>query len=293
MVDDRLDDRQADAARPAWDSSTHENFYQYYARQSVTREARDRSRSVRDIVLAVAVARRRAGDSPLAVADIGCGPGVLSMSWAELGHRVYSVDISAQFVALARQRARAAGLDIGFCVGTATELPWRSNSMDVCLMPELLEHIGAWRSCLKECARVLRPGGVLFVSTNNKLCPVQQEFNLPLYSWYPGFLKRYYERLAVTTRADLANYAKYPAVNWFTFYSLRAALAEHGFVSFDRFDAAALRGGAGLARKWLLSVIRYVGIVRWLAHVATPYTLLVAVKGSKEGRGEDCEGAAA
>jgi 2-polyprenyl-6-hydroxyphenyl methylase/3-demethylubiquinone-9 3-methyltransferase len=59
---------------------------------------------------------------------------------------------------------------------------WPNRSMDVCLVPELLEHVREWRECLADFARVLRPGGVLVLTTNNKLCPVQQEFNLPLYS---------------------------------------------------------------------------------------------------------------
>ena len=76
--------------------------------------------------------------------------------------------------------------------------------MDVCLLPELLEHVADWQSCLKEAPRVLRSGGLLYLSTTNVLRPRQEEFNLPLYSWYPGPLKRYCERLAMTTRPALA-----------------------------------------------------------------------------------------
>ena len=103
--------------------------------------------------------------------------------------------------------------------------------MSVCL-PELLEHVPDWETCLREAARSLDPGGLLYLSTTNVLCPVQSEFNLPLYSWYPGFIKRRYERLAVTTRPAIANYAKYPAVNWFTFYRLRDYLASTGLQMF-------------------------------------------------------------
>jgi 2-polyprenyl-3-methyl-5-hydroxy-6-metoxy-1,4-benzoquinol methylase len=101
--------------------------------------------------------------------------------------------------------------------------------MHVCLLPELLEHVVEWMACLKETARILRPGGVLFLSTTNKLCPSQQEFSLPLYSWYPRPLKRHFEKLAVTKRPELENFARYPAVNWFSFYSLRSELSRLGF----------------------------------------------------------------
>jgi SAM-dependent methyltransferase len=143
-------------------------------------------------------------------------------------------------------------------------------------MPELLEHVVDWQSCLKECDRVLRPNGLLYLSTSNKLCPSQQEFDLPLYSWYPGFLKRRYERLAVTTRPELVNHATYPAVNWFSFYSLRTYLRNLGFDCMDRFDAAALHRSGVV--KPVLAAIRHIPLLRFFGHVATPYTVLIAIK---------------
>ena len=149
--------------------------------------------------------------------------------------------------------------------------------MDVCLVLELLEHVTAWEACLAEFDRVLRPGGVLVLTTTNKLCPRQQEFRLPLYSWYPARLKRRFERMASTTHPHLANFATYPAVNWFSFSSLAAALPPAAYDCLDRFDVMdpsrlrpALRG--------VLTLVRGVPPIRWLAHVATPGTLLFAVK---------------
>jgi ubiquinone/menaquinone biosynthesis C-methylase UbiE len=182
-------------------------------------------------------------------------------------------------VELARERAASAGFVIDFRVGSAVELPWADESMDVCLVPELLEHVAEWKTCLHEFARILRPRGILFLTTTNKLCPIQQEFNLPLYSWYPAPLKRHFERLAVTTRLELANFAKYPAVNWFSFYSLRAALTSVGFQCMDRFDVMDLTKKSTVARL-LVSSVRAVTVLRWLAHIASPGTLVVAIKGS-------------
>jgi SAM-dependent methyltransferase len=149
--------------------------------------------------------------------------------------------------------------------------------MHVCLLPELLEHVVEWMACLKETARILRPGGVLFLSTTNKLCPSQQEFSLPLYSWYPRPLKRHFEKLAVTKRPELENFARYPAVNWFSFYSLRSELSRLGFDCWDRFDVMDLSLKGALAR-FVGSCIRGHTAARWLAHVATPGTTVFAVK---------------
>ena len=192
---------------------------------------------------------------------------------------VYGIDVSATFdpqlVERARQRAPDARLPIDFEVASATDLPWPDASLDVCIAPELLEHVADWQAVVNECTRVIRPGGVVYFSTTNVLCPKQEEFDLPFYSWYPGFLKRRYERLSVTTRPELVNHARYPAVNWFTYYGLRAEMARRGFVSMDRFDLFALKPERGVKRL-MIQTLRALPPLRWLAHVATPYTVILS-----------------
>jgi 2-polyprenyl-6-hydroxyphenyl methylase/3-demethylubiquinone-9 3-methyltransferase len=213
----------------------------------------------------------------LDVADIGCGAGTQSLIWAEMGHKVYGLEVNEPLLELARRRSGEAGYPIDFQLGSATHLPWTNESIDICLMIELLEHIAEWETCVRECARVLRPNGVLALITSNKLCPFQREFNLPLYSWYPKSMKRYFERLAMTTRPDLANHAKYPAVNWFSFFTLREFLAPLGFRCLDRFDVMDL-SNKGRVAKWVVCSIQEVVLLRWLAHVATVGTTIVGVK---------------
>lgn len=255
-----------------WQTRTHSEFVEYYARQSLTPESRERSQRLRDKLLNF----HGEGRVPLNIADIGCNAGTQSRVWAELGHRVFGVDINQELVQIAHQRLREANLDAHFHLASATALPFDDASMDICIAPELLEHVAEWEQCLEEFARILRPGGVLFISTTNRLCPAQNEFSLPFYSWYPKPLKRHYERLAVTTRPELANYAAYPAVNWFTYFQLRDFLARFGMESEDRFDL--MDDNDSQVRRLALAVIRRVPPVRWLAHSLSPSTALFARK---------------
>jgi 2-polyprenyl-6-hydroxyphenyl methylase/3-demethylubiquinone-9 3-methyltransferase len=255
---------------------TADPFVDYYVRESVSDRTVERFLGTMGAVLRV---RARAGlpVETLDVADVGCNTGTQSLMWAERGHRVRGLDINEGLLEVARARSREAGRSAEFTLGSATALPWDSASFDVCLLPELLEHVADWETCLSEAARVLRRGGTLFVSTTNALCPIQNEFDLPLYSWYPKPLKRRYERLSVTTRPELVQHAKFPAVHWFTSRGLAKHLATLGFESFDRFDTMDVARKSG-AQRLVLKVIRTVPPVRWLAHVATPYTALVANK---------------
>jgi 2-polyprenyl-6-hydroxyphenyl methylase/3-demethylubiquinone-9 3-methyltransferase len=258
-----------------WTHANDPRFVSYYQAQSTTPASIARFKSIQNVLLRV-IGAQRAAES-LDVADIGCNTGMQCHLWASLGHRVRGLDISEPLLETARARAREAGLSIDFELGSATSLPWSDSSMDVCISPELLEHVIDWESCLKEFARVLRPGGVLYLTTTNVLCPWQQEFNLPLYSWYPAAVKRYCEHLAKTTRPQLANYASYPAVHWFSFYGLRKYLDRLGFSCMDRFDLINSDEKSG-AIKLALKIIRSVPPARLLAHMTQGGTLLVAVK---------------
>lgn len=256
----------------SWDHSSHPVFYQYYESESESPETRQRFLRIRDMLIMIGGNREN-----LDVADIGCGAGSQCRLWAAVGHRVTGIDVSQAFIDLARSRATVEGLDIDFRIGSATAIPLPEKSVDVCLVPELLEHVRDWRSCIREFDRIMKPGGLLYLSTTNKLCPVQQEFELPLYSWYPGFVKRRFERLAMTTQPELANYAKYPAVNWFSYYGLKSHLARYGFSCLDRFDTMR-PDGRGMLERVALSAIRSLPPLRLLAHFATPYTAIVAIK---------------
>jgi 2-polyprenyl-6-hydroxyphenyl methylase/3-demethylubiquinone-9 3-methyltransferase len=253
-------------------------FVDYYVRQSELPETVARFERVMRLIERVRTSHGL-GHAELSVADIGCNTGVQSLLWAQGGHTVCGLEINDDLVNEARSRCAQAGFDVEVSLGTATEMPWSDESFDVCLMPELLEHVVDWNQCLDEAARILRPGGVLYVSTTNKLCPRQMEFDLPLYSWYPGRLKRYYERLAVTDRPELVNFATYPAVNWFSPYGLIKAVNDRGFSAYDHFSFAD-KENKGLAGRLALRSVNSIPFLKLMAFTVTPFTIVVAVKGS-------------
>lgn len=255
-----------------WDTSSHEDFYKYYEQHSLSAQTMDRFRSTCSTLLRVLASDPRPG--PLNVLDIGCGAGAQSQFWLERGHRYWGMDINEPLILLARERAQQQGLAASFEVGTATALPFADQSMDICLLPELLEHVADWKACVDEAVRVVRPRGLIYINTSSKLCPRQQEFNLPLYAWYPQAIKRYFERRAVSDWPALANHAKYPAVNWFSFYGLRDYIEPLGFACLDRFDLID-RQHMRPAAAFAVQAVRSSALLRLLAQVATPYTLVV------------------
>jgi 2-polyprenyl-6-hydroxyphenyl methylase/3-demethylubiquinone-9 3-methyltransferase len=250
-------------------------FVDYYRQQSQSEQTLARFSAVKRQVLSI-LAQRGSSADRLTVADIGCGPGAQSLMWATDGHQVWGGDISVPLIEIARERARNAGLPIAFEVASAESLPLPDRSFDVVLVPELLEHVPRWQACVGEAVRILKPGGVVYFNTTNYLCPQQQEFELPLYSWYPAWLKRRCVAKALSTHRQWVQYTSFPAVNWFSFYSLRKHLATLAIDSLDRFDVMTWSGPGLRAR--LARVLCAVPPLRYLGHVLTPYTLVFGIK---------------
>jgi len=266
---------QLSRSEPRNPHDSAEEFAAYYGSRHQSPEMIARFEAIKRKILAFI--EKNDKKPPVSVLDIGCGAGAQAMLWAKDGYQVSALDINERLIELARTRAKESVLDIDFRLGSADALPWEDEKFDVCLAPELLEHVANWEQVLNELARVLKRDGTLFLSTTNALCPRQEEFSLPFYSWYPAPLKRYCERLAVTSHPQFVNHAQYPAVNWFTPYGLRGAFEQRGIRAYDRFDVLDV-GSVSPAKKIVGVLCRTLPPLRFIGHCFTSGTLLFGVK---------------
>lgn len=273
------DNNQLGKKSEQYDTSTNDEFFDYYHEQSDSEGTFERFQRIVDLI--VKAMAETHGSGPFRIADVGGGAGTLARIFSRAGHQVTCIDISRDLLEVGQKRAEEEGLEMQFINCSATNIPLPDACLDICVVPELLEHVVDWQPVLDEASRVLRPGGLLYLSTTNRLCPVQEEFTLPLYSWYPAVLKRRYEHLALTTRPEIANYAKYPAVHWFTYYQLRKALRERDFDQFlDRLDMIEVRV-EGTTQAKVASVLKRVPFFRFLVQIITDGSYITAFKAGK------------
>jgi 2-polyprenyl-6-hydroxyphenyl methylase / 3-demethylubiquinone-9 3-methyltransferase len=104
----------------------------------------------------------------LSLLDIGCGGGLLSEPMARLGAQVTGVDAAARNIRVAAQHAGKQGLDIDYRQGTAEALAETGTQFDIVLALEIVEHVADVDLFLKSCGRMVKPGGLLFLSTLNR-----------------------------------------------------------------------------------------------------------------------------
>lgn len=103
------------------------------------------------------------------VLDVGCGGGLLAEDLARRGAAVTAIDMAPGMIQTAQLHAAAAGLEIDYRVEDAAELALRQpHAWDVVCCMEMLEHVADPAAFLDVLARLVRPGGSIFVSTLNR-----------------------------------------------------------------------------------------------------------------------------
>ncbi|MDA3977803.1 bifunctional 2-polyprenyl-6-hydroxyphenol methylase/3-demethylubiquinol 3-O-methyltransferase UbiG [Gallibacterium sp. AGMB14963] len=107
------------------------------------------------------------------VLDVGCGGGILSESLAKVGGKVTGIDMSSEPLAVARQHASESQLQIDYQKITIEEFLHHqqqtgAEKFDVITCMEMLEHVPDPLSIIRSCQQLLKPNGVLFLSTINR-----------------------------------------------------------------------------------------------------------------------------
>ena len=112
--------------------------------------------------------------------DAGCGDGRHLAALARSGHRpsrITGTDISARILETAR--ATAAPLEPELVQANLEALPLEDEAFDLVLCTQVIEHLLDPAAGVRELARVLRPGGVLVLTTDNRRALVSKTLNAP------------------------------------------------------------------------------------------------------------------
>ncbi len=115
------------------------------------------------------IERQADGFNDKRVVDIGCGGGILAEAMAQRGARVTGIDMAEQSLKVARLHLHESQLDIDYQLSTAEAFAEdNAGQFDIVTCLEMLEHVPHPEAIIDAAARLLKPGGRLFLSTLNR-----------------------------------------------------------------------------------------------------------------------------
>jgi ubiquinone/menaquinone biosynthesis C-methylase UbiE len=137
--------------------------------------------------------------------DAGCGTGWFSKAAVERGAHVVSMDLGENLMLQVKRKCESERV-----VGSILEIPFGDNTFDYIVSSEVIEHTPDPYKAIQELYRVIKPGGILVLSTPNKI-------------WYPA--------LWIATTFRLRPYQGLE--NWTFWWTMRKYMKSAGF-SVDR-----------------------------------------------------------
>lgn len=125
---------------------------------------------------------------PARVLEIGSGSGGQCVALARAGYDVTGVEPNEDGVRASRLRAkRYPGIRCRFETGVAESLPLPDASIDLVLSRQVLEHVPDLPAGVRECMRVLAPGGLCYHNMPNYCFPWEPHYRVP---WPPRVSRR-------------------------------------------------------------------------------------------------------
>lgn len=126
------------------------------------------------------------------VIDLGCGGGYLSEElYRKVNCQITGIDFSIEAINLSKERL--SDLPIKFMYSNLTKTEMSSKSADLIICSGSLEHVKNIESALTEISRLLKQGGILYITTSNKYSFVnlQRIVKQNLSVWKYGYQKNW------------------------------------------------------------------------------------------------------
>lgn len=102
------------------------------------------------------------------ILDVGCGGGLMCEPLAQMGAQMTGIDASEKNIHIADIHAKKSNLTIDYKATSSEQLAKENKQYDVVLALEIIEHVADVQAFVESCAKLVKPGGLLFIATLNR-----------------------------------------------------------------------------------------------------------------------------
>lgn len=144
--------------------------------------------------------------------DFGCGNGAQTIEFLSTGCKIIAVDIDYNDLCIFKENLKSQVDSIILLQYGGSLLPIQSNSVDVVVSYEVIEHVSDESFALREMYRVLKPHGDLVISVPNKgwvfethgaNLPLLPWNRVPFFSYLPYSIHRRFAKARIYRRKDI------------------------------------------------------------------------------------------
>lgn len=135
-------------------------------------------------------------DKSVKVMDLGCGIGLTLTVLGQVFPNSVGVDVFNKEIKATKEILKKTGVGAKVVKYDGKKLPFLAKSFDVVTSIEVIEHVDDPELMLREIRRVLKPDGILHITTANKLWPIEPHFKLPFLSYLPPEISDWYVRIS-------------------------------------------------------------------------------------------------
>lgn len=166
------------------------------------------------------------------ILDLGCGMGGLVVALRKEGFDIVGVDSNLDYCEITKLRGKRYNLNVGVVNSMAENTPFKSNSFDLIMCNDVLEHVQSPVKVLRECKRILKENGKIIIDVTNRFGYIDHHYHLRFLNWLPRTFGNFITEL--TSKKDLKNFKdkqRLRDMHYFTMRGFEVMVRKIGFSS--------------------------------------------------------------
>jgi len=199
------------------------------------------------------------------ILDLGAGMGGFAVAAALGGANVQVSEYNLPYCQIIQLRADRYGLDVPVLNGAGEHLPYANEAFDLVVCWDVIEHVQLPAAMLAEIQRVLKPGGMLFLTVINRRAWMDPHFHIRGLNWIPRRIAEWYIARVGRSKDNsrFTDMQRLSAMHYYDYPAFCRLAATQGFATTDM-NEDALRSGQFVSKKpsrrLIRSVLRRIGL---------------------------------
>ncbi|MEM2046783.1 MAG: class I SAM-dependent methyltransferase [Candidatus Jordarchaeales archaeon] len=121
--------------------------------------------------------------------DVGCGAGGLAIAFMKKSSTTVAFDIDPKYLKVARAWGDEEGVELNLLMASGESMPFRNGAFDFVACSDIIEHLNDPFRMVSEVARVLKKGGIVYLTCPNRISPriiwKDNHYLLPFFTLLP------------------------------------------------------------------------------------------------------------